>query len=43
VPEAAIGRELSAQQSASSSLPALRQPAAEENNFIKWWKYLFGR
>jgi len=43
VSEAAIGQELSAQQAASMNQPAAPQPPAEENNFIKWWKYLFGR
>ncbi len=44
VPEAAIGQELALQQTTSSAeqLPA-PQPPAEENNLIKWWKYLFGR
>jgi len=43
VPEAAIGQELSARQAASTGQPAAPQPAVQDNNFIKWWKYLFGR
>jgi len=42
VPEAAISQELS-ENITSSEPKAEVQKKPADNNFIKWWKYLFGR
>jgi len=43
VPEAAIGQEISSESATSSKQSQEIQPSQEENNLVKWWKFLFGR
>jgi len=44
VQEAAIGQDISSASATSSNqTPVVQPPPPSENNFVKWWNYLFGR